>query len=437
MNESTDSRLAHLNYWEFEIEVGQCRHCDQREIRVLSSRFDRPREKYEPRLDPEELNSELEELDDLMLQNGAEAIDRRKRLAQKIGQDLYEALLPRDIHHSFDKSLAAVRTAEEHNLGLRIHLGFGEVTDYHSEVVGLPWELICFPKTGEFPVSASETPLVRSLDLDRPVESVEIEPPIRVLAVLASPHDAGLSQIDLAKHRRPLEKVCNDNSQLDLVFLEPPSLGSLREKLEIQRRKGRPIHVLHFLGHGGFTADGEGFLCFEDKRGGRQDVPGRALSQALGGYRELRLAVLSTCIGARMMRREGQHPFTGSASALVAGGLPAVVGMQFPFSEDAATYFTDAFYSHVSRGKPLEEAVTEGRLKILGEEPESLEWASPVLFLRARSGKVFELVANGKPTDDKSQPNEAIPSQINRNEYTGRDRIKANGDVTIDNSQRS
>jgi CHAT domain-containing protein len=384
--------VASIEYEELEIEVGRCL-CGKGEVRILGSRFNRPRERFRPSYDIEELNRRLEELDKLLLE-GPEVVRQRRQLAESIGQDLFSALLPDKVRQTFRMSLASLRTlrAAERNVGLRLRLSFGEASRYLPDVVGLPWELLCSPDTREFLTRAPETPLVRFLDLERPVEAVTVTPPIRVLAVLASPRE--LREIDREQHEKILRGACQPG-RLELKLLEPPTLATLLDRLHHHRASGKPIHVVHFLGHGAFDDSGEGFLNFEQPDRSADRVLGRDLAQILGGFQEVRLAVLSTCVGARMMRRQGQHPFTGSASALVAGGLPAVVGMQFPVSEAAAAAFTHSFYGHLADGRTLEEAVTEGRLRILATNASNFEWASPVLFLRSRDGKVFDLAGPG------------------------------------------
>jgi CHAT domain len=423
--------VASIEYEELEIEVGRCL-CGEGEVRILGSRFDRPRERFRPSYDVEELNRRLEELDKLQLAQGPEAASMRKQLAESIGQDLYQALLPGRVRQTFGNSLAALRTVRaERNVGLRIRLSFGEASRYIPEVVGLPWELLCSPETLEFPSSTPETPLVRYLDLERPVESVKITPPIRILGVLASPRELRL--IDREMHEGILRGACGRNGLLELKLLRPPTLSALREQLDHDRANGKPIHVVHFLGHGAFDDNGEGALNFEHPDGSRHRVSGRDLARALGGFREVRLVVLSTCVGARMMRRRGQHPFAGSASALVAGGLPAVVGMQFPVSEVAASEFARSFYHHLAKGRPLEEAVTEGRLRILTTESSTFEWASPVLFLRARDGKVLDLADDSRR---RQREDSGTTLKSGRDLYNAevikiahRDYIQAGGDV--------
>jgi hypothetical protein len=380
--------IASIRYEELEIEVARC-VCGAREVRILSSQFGRPRERFEPGYDVADLGRRLEQLDELMLHRSSE---QRRQLAESIGLDLHAALFPRKVERTLSMSLARLHTLresaepEQQSAGLRLRLGFGDLGDGAAEVVGLPWELILDPATRQFVASAPQTPFVRYFDLDRPAKAVAIQPPLRILVVMASPKD--YREIDLRAHRKILTDACGNDGRFDPEFLDPPTFAQLNRVLADARRGGRPFHALHFLGHGIFNDAGRGSLLFQDGSGNSAPVAGQDLAMMLQGAPELRLAVLATCVGARMARRRGQHPFTGSASALVAGGLSAVVAMQFPVSERAAAQFTSAFYDYLGSRRSLEEAVTEGRLRILGDDPGTIEWASPVLFLRASRWEV-------------------------------------------------
>jgi hypothetical protein len=419
-------------YEELEIEVGLGLN-GEAEVRVLGSRFDRPREPFRPTYDVEELNRRLEVLDSLLLIEGSEDTESKRRcLAESIGKDLYDALFPGKVRQTLEKCLASLYTQPtEKNVGLRLRLSFGEAGSYLPEIVGLPWELLCSPEK-KFPSSAPETPLVRHLDLSRPAGPMKIKPPLRILAVIASPR--GLPMIDREEHEKVLRKACAQEGRLELSFLKPPTLMDLRETMGRFRGEGKPIHAVHFLGHGGFDESGEGRLNFENSDGSRDRVLGRVLAQSLAGFRELRLVVLSTCVGARMMRRHGQHPFSGTASALVAEGLPAVVGMQFSVSQAAASAFTHSFYHQLSDGRSLEEAVTEGRQRILGMDASTFEWASPVLFLRSRDGRVFDMEtspASRKHGEVSGADEGTDPGSVSKNYQAGRDIFASERDMTI------
>lgn len=119
------------------------------------------------------------------------------------------------------------------------------------------------------------------------------------------------------------------------------------------------FQVFHFMGHGDFDpATGEGSLRFEDERGGEAPVPGPVLAEHLKGVSSLRLAVLNACRSAEMPRQEGVDPYSGVASALVMGGLPAVVAMQLPLSDTASLAFAKHLYQTLAEATALGLAVS-------------------------------------------------------------------------------
>ena len=104
----------------------------------------------------------------------------------------------------------------------------------------------------------------------------------------------------------------------------------------------------------------------------------------------LRLVVLNACKSATTALRSGEHPFAGIATALIREGVPAVVAMQFPISDKAAIIFSQTFYQRLAMGFPVDGAVAEARKILYSGDREQPEWATPVLYLRARDGMLFE-----------------------------------------------
>ena len=76
------------------------------------------------------------------------------------------------------------------------------------------------------------------------------------------------------------------------------------------------------------------------------------------------------------------------AQGLIQQEAAAVVAMQFPISDDAAIVFTRDFYGAVADGEPLDQAMASARKALLADH--GAEWATPVLFLRAADGRVFD-----------------------------------------------
>jgi acylphosphatase len=125
------------------------------------------------------------------------------------------------------------------------------------------------------------------------------------------------------------------------------------------------------------------------------DKPGAILHD----QRSLRLVVLNACEGARS---DVHDPFSGTAQTLVRHGIPAVLAMQFEITDDAAINFTSGFYSSVAVGDPIDAALTYTRLRLFALQDDGVEWATPVLYLRATDGRIFD-VAQTLPVIDKQK----------------------------------
>lgn len=124
-------------------------------------------------------------------------------------------------------------------------------------------------------------------------------------------------------------------------------------------------HVLHFVGHGDFDPGrDEGVLALEREDGRADLVSARRLVDLLRQARPMpRLVVLNSCAGAATGAGD---LFSGTAAALVRGGVPAVAAMQYKISDDAAVAFARGFYAAIARGRGVDDAVSSGRAAIIG-----------------------------------------------------------------------
>jgi hypothetical protein len=289
-----------------------------------------------------------------------------------VGEELLQALLSGQAaalyHHSRGICHLAGRA-----LRLRLHLDLARPG--LAPLSRLPWELIG-PATGEPWSLDFQTPVVRYLEVDRPALPAVLGGPLRLLVAISSPQ--GYAALDLAGERARIAAGWGAQPGVEIDFLAGATLERLCDALH-----ARPRHVLHFMGHGGFdAARGAGALVLEDARGKPHLVSGESLAAHLRLPQPPFLAVLNACDTARQVAGDGSDPFAGVAAALVRSGLSAVVAMQFPISDAAALAFCRGLYRRLAAGSPLEEAVTAGRLAILDDLPGSLEWVTPVLFLR-------------------------------------------------------
>jgi hypothetical protein len=85
--------------------------------------------------------------------------------------------------------------------------------------------------------------------------------------------------------------------------------------------------------------------------------------------------------------------FSGTAAALVRGGVSAVTAMQFEISDPAAVAFARGFYYAIAHGRGVDEAVSSGRVAIIGLSSRTLEWVTPVLYMRGHDSHLFTMPA--------------------------------------------
>ena len=308
--------------------------------------------------------------------------DRRAGLSpREAGDLLFRCLFTDPLKALLEQSLAIVGSRS--GRGLRIKV---ELDSEHPELArlrNLPWELLYWQEKRRYLSLSRQTPVVRSLSVPQRIAPLRLSPPFRVLAVLANP--AGSTPLDIERERRALAEICGGFPDVELDVLETATIPSLLDALSEQ-----PRHVLHFIGHGGFDpATGTGELLFHDGSGRGRSGRGESLAGLLVDFTSLRLVVLNACDTARFSMTPALEPLGGVGPALLLNGLPAVVAMQAPVSDPAALLFSEAFYSSLLQGDPIDAAVTEGRLAIHASDPDSAEWATPVLFLQAENGQLF------------------------------------------------
>jgi hypothetical protein len=312
-------------------------------------------------------------------------------LAEDFGSLLFDALFRdqlRDIYHeSFAK-------AQAQGTGLRVTLGLTEV----PELMQLPWEFLCHDS--EFLAISDWTPVVRYLDLPTTRDPLAIEPPLRILAMVSSPSDA--VPLDVERERENLEAALGDlvrDGAVEISWLEKATLHELQRLL-----RRNQYHVFHFIGHGAFdTATQDGMLLLEDDRARGRFVRGRNLGYTLANHKSLRLAVLNSCEGGRAA---DDDPFAGVASSLVRAQIPAVLAMQFEITDRAAAIFAGGFYESLADGYPVDAALSQARLAIYND-PNPLEWGTPILLMRVADGRIFDVTkppvppARKPPSDDQ------------------------------------
>ncbi|MFL6263461.1 MAG: CHAT domain-containing protein [Thermoanaerobaculia bacterium] len=305
---------------------------------------------------------------------------------EQIGGELFRAVFQGELLKAFQGCLARARSGP----GLRIRLRLNDV----PQLVGLPWEYLYDAEGRGFLALSDRTPVVRYLELSEGLDTLLVEPPLRVLAVISTPRGYGeLAEADEEWRRlgAALEPLLG-RGVIEIERLERPTL----EALEARLRTGQPIHVLHFVGHGGFSElRGEGVLVFDDGAGGGVPVGGPSLAYLLQDHPSLRLTVLNTCNGARASH---ENIFAGTAQVLAQHGVPAVIAMQSEVMDETACSFAEQLYRGLAAGLPVDACLGEVRRALAAER--NPEWGTPVLYLRATDGRLFALKGGGGQFDD-------------------------------------
>jgi hypothetical protein len=301
---------------------------------------------------------------------------------EQVGGELFRTVFQGELLRAFQGCLAKARSGP----GLRLRLRLNDV----PQLAGLPWEYLYDAGGLGFLALSARTPVVRYLELSEGLGTLLVEPPLRVLAVISTPR--GYRELAEADEEwRRLGAALGPLLHSGLIEVERLARPT-PEVLEARLRTGRPVHVLHFVGHGGFSElRGEGVLVFEDEAGNGVPVGGPSLAYLFQDHPSLRLAVLNACNGARA---SSEDTFAGTAQALVQHGVPAVIAMQSEVMDETACGFAEKLYRALATGLPVDACVGEARRALAAER--NPEWGTPVLYLRATDGRLFAVESGGR-----------------------------------------
>lgn len=297
----------------------------------------------------------------------------------EFGGALFSAVMPERIRSCYRTSRAL---AVQDGKGLRVRFRIDS-----PALAALPWELLFDADEGDFVSLSNVTPIVRHLELGRGIAPLAVQPPLRILAMVAGPRN--LPALSEAHERERMEKALaplTARGNATLTWLEGQGSTALQRAM---RPEAGPWHVFHFIGHGGFGREsGEGMLMLTGDDGNSMELPATQLGRLLADHGSLRLAVLNACDGAR---GNDASRFSSTAAVLMRRGLPAVVAMQHPISDDSAVEFSREFYGALAGGLPVDGAVAEGRKAVSLLGGSGYEWGTPVLHMRSADGMLFDM----------------------------------------------
>jgi tetratricopeptide (TPR) repeat protein len=330
----------------------------------------------------------LGQRDDLERTVLASAVLRRgvasaaERPVREVGRQLFEALFTGPVYGTYRASLGA---AQQRGKRLRVVLRLTV-----PQLAALPWEAMFDPETGAY--LCRTEPLVRRVDAPYTSDPLEVDPPLRILGLVAAPR--GLPALDVEAEQQHLEQALAKplaDGLVELTWAPDCSWEAIHDLM-----LDGAWHILHFVGHGDYDAgNDEGVLALVGP-GGRADlVEASRLTDLLSEANPTPpLVVLNSCSSAELGARD---LFSGTAATLVHRGISAVAAMQFAISDVAAIRFARGFYAAIARGRGIDEALRSGRIEILGTA-RTLEWITPVLYIRGGATQLFNLTSSTGPT---------------------------------------
>jgi hypothetical protein len=306
-----------------------------------------------------------------------------EQIIQDTGKALFTALL--STGEVAGRYRSAVDTASQRGEELRIVLRIDA-----PELAALPWEAMYDETAGGYVCRQHQ--LVRHIPVAAPVPPLTVQLPLRILEVVSAPGD--LAPLDTNRERAQLTGALAEpvkNGLIELAWTLSATWAGIHDELMAGQ-----WHVIHFIGHGDFDpVCDEGRLALTGEDGSADAVEASRFVDLLRQARPMpRLVVLNSCHSAAASTGD---LFSGTAAALARSGVAAIAAMQYSITDTAAIAFARGFYSALARGRGVDDAVSAGRVAILGTNSRTLEWLTPVLYLRGSESHLFEVAPSASP----------------------------------------
>jgi len=266
------------------------------------------------------------------------------------------------------------------------------------DVLRLPWELLADEETH---LSMLDIGFRRRLHKAQAAPTRAFDLPVRVLMVVARPEDESVAFIDPRASSQALLAALEPLGDAAVVeFLPVGTLAALDKRLT--DRRAPPVHVVHFDGHGVYDRrKGLGYLIFEDAQG-RADLVDAEKLGALLARSGIPLMVLDACQSAHA---DADNPFTSVAPRLIQAGIGSVAAMQYSVLVPTSKRFFAAFYTALTEGETIGQAMDAGRRALLRDEfrfmlhhpdgsdrPIALrDWFLPALYQQAADPAPFKI----------------------------------------------
>jgi hypothetical protein len=324
--------------------------------------------------------------------DGLIQLARQKQLpaqqVRQLGEALCNALFDDVLRQNFVDLYYKIVQSGGQKL-LRVELDVDELD--LPMVAALPWEFMCLPAQANLGSLwfGTEPNIIfsrrRSQWQPAPAIQLKASEKLRLVLAIAAPQD--------------LEAVAYEElwQALTIMAAEPANRIELLAIInpanpeEIDSALAQKPHIFHFIGHGRWQNDaGDSVpeIALVDDLGDALWVDADYFSELFNQHRP-GIVMLQACDSGAL---SASQAFVGVASRIVQQNIPVVVAMQYEVSNSTANRFARRFYQQLAQGDPVDRAAQYGRRAIaLGPlQYKSRDFATPVLFMRVRDGRLFE-----------------------------------------------
>jgi hypothetical protein len=304
-------------------------------------------------------------------QQGTTTPEDLPTLVGEVGEVMFRLIAP-DRMRQYLSSNPCSLTITTDDLELPWELMYDESLEESASEVGLGF--LCLQR----PIA--RMPMGRAFPRLRPVTRHKDK--LRFLLIYADPDgNLGAAEREIDKIKSALEPGSRgSDDDIEVTTLRREEVTG--EKLNKALLTGR-YDVIHFAGHAHFSEvdpDLSGLVLHQHER---------FLSQKIERFVEGQpLVFLNACQTGRTANADapqsvGEYfwkPAEGLASAFLYGGALGCVGSLWPVYDDPAAEFAIEFYNQVLEGQMLGEAMRLARRTTREKHPDSITWASFVLY---------------------------------------------------------
>lgn len=306
-----------------------------------------------------------------------------------LGQHLYATIFFGKVEDGFKEAREA---AVARSATLRLLLRFDSAAD---DLAQLPWELLF--ANDAFLAAENKLVLSRSLSSEKGmVKKISRDPPLVVQFLVTIPQTKAYEQQReklIAALKRPTKYSTSIRSEV----LEK---WDQDEAAKVLRTRPYP-QVVHVIGicRRSRSPNREGMEIYLDDGGGPQWRSGEAVVNLFSRNWDLppeervRLVVLHLCEPSPL---DFEATFERLAPALVRQGIPAVIAMQYPLSEEAEGRFVEQLYKGLAERQSIEEAVQGARNDLFTKFEEDRLFGSPVLYMQSVDSQLLAPAAGGE-----------------------------------------